>query len=638
MGIGDFISGVFGSKNKERAPEVEVDPNAYQYGGRAGGADEAANRYRGIGEGAQNRQGVQVDYGQANQDRALALQARGQQGQVADAMMARAMGRTQSIAQMQADRQMGQAAAAQQSAAASARGPAALALAQGNAGANTAQAQSAIAGQAQINAANERLQAEQAAFGAASGMRGQDMGSQQQSAQQAQFQGQLNDAQRGRNDQMQMGMTQAEMGVRNAQLGASQNQQAQIAANKLGAAGINAGVGGQNAAMNQQNSMSVLGMAQGVAGGITGSDIRMKMAPPQMRADGGPIAAGQPYIVGERGPELVVPSQPGTVVPNEAIAPSTWGAAPADEDAQRFAAQQAATQQATVGALQQSMGAGGVNENPWARDVRQVSALRQASPGLVSAEDRERERHSRSILSSRMKQDAPPAADSKDEKAAVEAGEKVPEQKKPATLSSRLGGALSKAGSDTMDRASRVDTSYHGGGGYVPPQLISMTPSDIAAKTGLVPITGPSAPSFAGQSGMLGGSPKGELAAHSDFATQFARNPGGMAVSDERAKKVIDGEQNVANANRAQESSAYAYKPEFTPPEQEEGELNVGPMAQTMAEDPVASTAVKKDPSGLLVLDNNKLNKVQSAGLASLQRQVDALSKAVLSSRMRKGK
>ena len=34
------------------------------------------------------------------------------------------------------------------------------------------------------------------------------------------------------------------------------------------------------------------------------------------RAEGGPVEAGQPYIVGERGPEVVVPRHAGTVIPN----------------------------------------------------------------------------------------------------------------------------------------------------------------------------------------------------------------------------------------------------------------------------------------------------------------------------------
>ena len=37
------------------------------------------------------------------------------------------------------------------------------------------------------------------------------------------------------------------------------------------------------------------------------------------RANGGPVTGGQPYVVGERGPELFVPSSGGTVVPNNAL-------------------------------------------------------------------------------------------------------------------------------------------------------------------------------------------------------------------------------------------------------------------------------------------------------------------------------
>ena len=37
------------------------------------------------------------------------------------------------------------------------------------------------------------------------------------------------------------------------------------------------------------------------------------------RAAGGPVTAGTPYLVGERGPEIVVPGQSGTVIPNHRI-------------------------------------------------------------------------------------------------------------------------------------------------------------------------------------------------------------------------------------------------------------------------------------------------------------------------------
>jgi hypothetical protein len=39
----------------------------------------------------------------------------------------------------------------------------------------------------------------------------------------------------------------------------------------------------------------------------------------QFRANGGPMSAGSPYIVGERGPEMVIPNQAASVVPNDQI-------------------------------------------------------------------------------------------------------------------------------------------------------------------------------------------------------------------------------------------------------------------------------------------------------------------------------
>jgi len=40
---------------------------------------------------------------------------------------------------------------------------------------------------------------------------------------------------------------------------------------------------------------------------------------PAPRAMGGPVTAGTPYLVGEKGPEIVVPGQSGTVIPNHRI-------------------------------------------------------------------------------------------------------------------------------------------------------------------------------------------------------------------------------------------------------------------------------------------------------------------------------
>ena len=43
----------------------------------------------------------------------------------------------------------------------------------------------------------------------------------------------------------------------------------------------------------------------------------------QQRAEGGPINAGMPYLVGEKGPELVIPGAAGTVIPNDAFSAAT---------------------------------------------------------------------------------------------------------------------------------------------------------------------------------------------------------------------------------------------------------------------------------------------------------------------------
>lgn len=46
------------------------------------------------------------------------------------------------------------------------------------------------------------------------------------------------------------------------------------------------------------------------------------------RAVGGPVAANQPYIVGERGAELFVPNQAGTIIPHNALAGMAMGGGP----------------------------------------------------------------------------------------------------------------------------------------------------------------------------------------------------------------------------------------------------------------------------------------------------------------------
>lgn len=292
---------------------TQYDPSRFQYGGTPGGAHEAASRYASLGQDAQSRQGPQVNYAQAEQ-------ARGQQQQMAGLMAARAQGQVPSIAGQQAGFDMQRAQAAQMAGAASARGGAGIALAQQNAANNTANAFGQISNQAQINAANERMQAEQAAFGAYGGMRGQD-------AQQAQYQAQLQAQQRAQNDQFQLGMTGHEVGVRNSQLTAGLQQQGLLSGSLDRQQAINSKTAEQRSGIERSNLEFGIGM------GMDAAKMGVPASPPG-KAMGGPIAGGQPYLVGELGPEMILPSTDGYVVPNHHLGGLLSGTVPANAGSQ----------------------------------------------------------------------------------------------------------------------------------------------------------------------------------------------------------------------------------------------------------------------------------------------------------------
>ncbi len=66
------------------------------------------------------------------------------------------------------------------------------------------------------------------------------------------------------------------------------------------------------------------GIASGISGFVTGgggtpATTSTGGPPPGFRASGGPVSAGSPYIVGERGPELFVPGGSGNIVPNGSL-------------------------------------------------------------------------------------------------------------------------------------------------------------------------------------------------------------------------------------------------------------------------------------------------------------------------------
>lgn len=88
-------------------------------------------------------------------------------------------------------------------------------------------------------------------------------------------------------------------------------------------------------------------------------------------------------------------------------------------------------------------------------------------------------------------------------------------------------------------------------------------------------------------------------------------------------------ENPLANAARAQAGEPWAYKPEFRPPGQAPGEVNVGPYAENMQRDPLASTAVKPGANGLPELDPQKTITLNAAINADQQKQLDTIARAI---------
>ncbi|MGL4444259.1 MAG: hypothetical protein ACRCU1_11575, partial [Alsobacter sp.] len=76
--VGDGAKSVFDlGKNTQRVTPFSQDknynPNAFQYGGREGYADEAAGRYAGLAAQAQGRGASLANYGQADQYAGMGL-------------------------------------------------------------------------------------------------------------------------------------------------------------------------------------------------------------------------------------------------------------------------------------------------------------------------------------------------------------------------------------------------------------------------------------------------------------------------------------------------------------------------------------------------------------------------------------
>jgi hypothetical protein len=300
------------------------------------------------------------------------------------------------------------------------------------------------------------------------------------------------------------------------------------------------------------------------------------------REDGGPVQAGKPYVVGERGPELVLASAPQAWAPADPLAglaapqpkpqPKGQPRKPTPEEEAEDARIMAEFNQGggeviKFGTLSDEEKRKAEEEKRRGEEIRQNDrAIEQARMGLAAIDAREEEMQREPLL--------------------ARVREWGRELRGPSTKSLQQ-----KAEEDAAYRAKLTQSQREG--------------DEWARKH--IP-----------ESWLQAIRPAQPSTTYADGSPRFGtREP----------TSFVRGGDPVADANRAQEGSAYSYKPAFAAQAgQAPGETNIGPMAQTMATDPVASTAVKQDPaSGMLMLDKDKLMKLQSAGIGSLQRQVDQL-------------
>lgn len=256
----------------QRAWSNIYDPNAYQYGGVQGGAAAEENRYAQMGQAA-----GQIDLTQYNAlQNGMGAQANAAGSDALGMMRATALGQTPSVANAQMQAGIASAARSQAQQAASARGGGANLVAAEQAaamGAGNTQANAVI--NAGTQAAQERLNAQNAYSGAAN---------QQQSAyaQQAGMASQLALNQGQLQQSGQLAYENMRQGVFNSQQNAQMQGEAQNANTGLSAAQMQATkdandkafqrqlVGGVLTAAGTVGGMAIGGPAGAVAGGAAG--------------------------------------------------------------------------------------------------------------------------------------------------------------------------------------------------------------------------------------------------------------------------------------------------------------------------------------------------------------------------------
>lgn len=205
----------------------------YEYGGYAGGADDARKKMYGGYQSALQRGGPQANYSQADGDLARAMMLRGNQDAQLDTVDAQMYGgMTPQQAQLQAGTQS--AIGAQQSLANSGRGFGAISMAGRLGDQRGAQLQMQGNQQMAMQQAQDMAAARDMYAGLSNQIYGQDLATRGALNQRAMGDAALADQQQARNDEMARYYLNERYRIGQGQLGASMGYEAQDAANRLG--------------------------------------------------------------------------------------------------------------------------------------------------------------------------------------------------------------------------------------------------------------------------------------------------------------------------------------------------------------------------------------------------------------------
>jgi hypothetical protein len=441
----------------------------------------------------------------------------------------------------------------------------------------------------------------------------------QLSQQNNQFNSDLIMRNRAQNDQYTMGLFNLENSVRAQQLQAGITQQGLVAGQHMGAQNIQAGINAQNAGREMQffqaglgavesgASMAMSGAGGGGGAGAMGGTQQLATSPGTggalaYREHGGPVAPGRPYVVGERGPEIIIPRQHGLVVPNDEL-PFTMSDA--------IAAKQREGRRDPV-----SFHRDDAADQAAARERYYADLGRQAEAEMLA-----------------MRRSLARGASVVRDEGEIDAGAPAPWLVAEMDRRGEGGGLLS----DDRAKLQAVKEEAYAMGLHNGQTLqASRGKDDLANRGGLgqAPMAAPVHPSvrYTKQSGDLAYNLGSRAPAKNEFSTTFeAPSHPDVADGRERASNAAYEREMAGQPGRARGDAtkqlaeglapfALEYKPGMGPP-------GARPMvrAQLMEKQPITAPAVRRRPDGMREIDRDQGLSTALAGVGLLAQRLDAL-------------